>query len=105
MMHWLVHWREVVVLVTASLQLKRLDKKKGLKPMKEPLGYILDEGPYGIWTVDPPRDVARIESSKNIDGKSQSFDKEQTLDTLQNYRQTVEDRIKNINTRLEQIED
>jgi len=80
-------------------------REKGLKPMKEPLGYILDEGPYGIWTKNPPKEIVGSTLLPNVDGNSGSFDKEQTIEALQDYRLKVQNRIKDIDIRLKQIED
>lgn len=81
-------------------------REKGLEPLKRPVGFILDEGPYGVWTTDEPGSfTAAREAAAQIKEKPKVLNKEESLQTLQEYRQQMEERLKDIDERLQQIDE
>ena len=78
------------------------------QPLRIPLGYISEEGGNEIWTkVIPNRSsaVTSIESNKvhatdTVD-KKESIDTEASLETLQSYKETLKNKLKDIDEKLE----
>lgn len=80
-------------------------RENGLEPLKRPTGFILDEGPYGIWTTDEPSGYTAAQDKKLLDAKPKVLDKEESLQTLKDYREQMEVRLKDIDERLKQIDE
>lgn len=76
-------------------------REHNLGPVTQPLGYIV--GPNGLeeWTTNPPPDQQRQEK---IETKKE-FDQDESLLELQRLRAELEDRRKEIRSKLDQIEE
>lgn len=74
--------------------IEKAGKEYNLGPLRQPLGYILDEGPYGEWTTDVPANAKQ--TSMRTD--------EEALDELESYRVQVEKRIQEIESRIKELE-
>lgn len=75
-------------------------RDKGLEPLKRPVGFILDEGLYGVWTTELPKEFLDA-----VEEKPKVLNKEESLETLKDFREQMEDRLKDIDERLKQIKD
>mmetsp|Transcript_10434 Transcript_10434/g.16016 ORF Transcript_10434/g.16016 Transcript_10434/m.16016 type:complete len:484 (+) Transcript_10434:59-1510(+) len=85
--------------------IEKAGREKGLSPIKEPMGYILDEGPYGVWTLEKPKNVEKVPDPQgNTKKQSYGFSSDESLVTLEEYRNKMEDRLKAINSRLEELD-
>lgn len=78
-------------------------REKGLEPLKRPIGFILDEGPYGIWTTDEPSGYNAPVLSK-VEEKPKGLNQEESLKALQEYKEQTEERLKDIDEKLKKID-
>jgi hypothetical protein len=76
-----------------------------LECLTRPLGFIMDDGQNGIWTTDIPKNNEDNNNSKGdaSDNQGKDFNKELSLQTLQVYREQMEERLKDIDQRLNEI--
>jgi hypothetical protein len=77
-------------------------REKGLEPLKRPIGFILDEGPYGIWTTDEPSGYT---APVKVEEKPKVLNEEESLKKLQEYREKMEVRLKDIDEKLKKIDE
>jgi hypothetical protein len=79
--------------------IEKAGRDNGLECLKRPLGFIIDDGQNGVWTTN-------ITSDKNVvvsEEKQRDLSNEISLQTLQVYRDQMEERLKDIDQRLEEI--
>jgi hypothetical protein len=76
-------------------------RSKNLQPLARPLGLILDEGLYGTWTTDVP--ILDVPATSNVSSTPAKLDTTESLETLRKFRELTEERLKQIDERLKQI--
>lgn len=79
----------------------------GLTPLNKPLGYILDEGPYGDWTTKRPTEADKAApktEEMKIKEQNKEFNKEESLEKLDEYRKMMENRLKELDQKLGDLE-
>jgi len=83
--------------------IEKAGRDHNLTPLKQPLGYILDQGLYGEWTTEAPpavngEPVAATSPSKPATTEEESFDQ------LQEYKAQVEKRLNEIDERIKELD-
>ena len=77
------------------------------EPLRIPLGYISEEGENEIWSkVIPNNNVAaaagtEMSESTVISSKQETINADQSLETLREYKETITNKLKDIEEKLE----
>jgi hypothetical protein len=76
-------------------------RNNDLQPLERPLGLILDEGMYGTWTTDVP--IVEEPVTSIVNTNPTKLDKTESLETLRKFRELTEERLKQIDEKLKQM--
>lgn len=76
-------------------------RENGLNKAAKPLGWIVEEGSEVKWTTENPVQANEVEAQAVVE----PFDEEASLEELTRYRTEVEDRLRDIEERLKEIQD
>ena len=86
--------------------IEKAARDNNLGPLKEPLGYILEYGPYGTWTTEQPPEIQQQEAAATTPTptiqppRKQQLSEEESLEALKEYRQQMEERLREIDEKL-----
>ena len=78
------------------------------EPLRIPLGYISEEGGYEVWTKVIPNksgtdEIVPVDEGKVLDSvsKKENMNREESLQTLREYKETITNKLKDIDEKLE----
>lgn len=85
--------------------IEKAARDNNLKPLREPLGYIQE----GKWTTEMPSSLRTLEPVPASQSASQStaavaFDEEASLSSLSQYRAEVEQRLREVERKLQELD-
>jgi hypothetical protein len=83
--------------------IEKAGRENGLKPLEKPLGYIVDEGSYGVWTTNATVPLLGDSPTQAKQELPKVLNKDESLAKLKEYREAMEERLKDIDEKLKQI--
>jgi hypothetical protein len=83
--------------------IERAGREHNLEPLSRPVGYILEQGLYGEWTTEMPADV--VTTTAAAVSQERPITEMESFDKLSEYRTQVEERLREIDARIKEIED
>ena len=96
--------------------IEQAGRQHNLEPLVKPVGYILDQGPYGEWTTtempttsittdDTTMEAVQTATTTTQANKHKPTTTESMDNQLKEYRTQVEERLREIDARIQEIND
>jgi hypothetical protein len=90
--------------------IEKAGRDNNLGLLNEPLGFILDQGPYGEWTTEAPANVgepvarASVNSVAPSQATATQMTEEESINQLQEYKAQVERKLQEIDNRIKELD-
>jgi hypothetical protein len=90
--------------------IEKAGRDNNLGPLNEPLGFILDQGPYGEWTTEASANVgeqvarASVNSVAPSQATASQLTEEESINQLQEYKAQVERKLQEIDNRIKELD-